>query len=73
MSTIVDFFIAPGDDAASDVAGHGLAEVATRWAELGADDGEEIPPEFASDILSEMASLARTATGRGHQLYRWWG
>jgi hypothetical protein len=136
MSTIVEFFIAPGDDAASAVAGHGpdrvydvarygnfspsiamgewesafgivpdngprtvasdgssfvfaasaslqaalaaaneeqLAEAATRWAELRADDGEEIPPEFASDILSEIASLARTATGRSHQLYCWWG
>jgi hypothetical protein len=39
-----------------------LTEAAVRWAELRADDGEEIHPEFASDILSEMASLARTAT-----------
>lgn len=132
---IVEFFIAPGDDAAAAVADHGpdgvyeaaqygnfspdiamgeweiafgivgdggprtvtegssfvlaasaslqaalaaanderLAEVAVRWAELRADDGEEIHPEFASDILSEMASLARTAAERGHRLYCWWG
>lgn len=50
-----------------------LAEAAARWSELRADDGEEIHPEFASDILSEMASLARTATERGHRLYCWWG
>jgi hypothetical protein len=50
-----------------------LTEAAARWRELRADDGEEIHPEFASDILSEMASLARTAIERGHQLYCWWG
>lgn len=50
-----------------------LTEAAVRWAELRADDGEEIDPEFASDILSEMASLARTATKRGHRLYCWEG
>jgi hypothetical protein len=135
VSTIVEFFIAPGDAAAAAAADHGpdgvyeaarygnfspgiamgewesafgiagddgprtvadsssfilaasaslqaalaaanderLAEVAVRWAELRADDGEEIHPEFASDILSEMASLARTAAERGHRLYCWWG
>ena len=136
MSSIVEFFIAPGDDAAAAVAGHGpdgvtevarygnfdpvttmgewehsfgiagddgpriiagdgrplvlavparlqaalaaadeeqLAEAATRWAELPAGDGEDIHPEFASDILSQIASLARTATHRGHRLYYWWG
>jgi hypothetical protein len=135
VSTIVEFFIAPGDDAAAAVADHGpdgvyeaarygnfspdiamgewesafgivrvdgprtvadgssfvlaasaslqaalaaanderLAEAAVRWAELRADDGEEIHPEFASNILSEMASLARTAAERGHRLYCWWG
>ncbi len=36
-------------------------------------DGEEIDPEFASDILGEMTSLARTATKRGHRLYCWEG
>ena len=50
-----------------------LTEAAVRWAELRADDGEEIGPEFASGILSEMASLARTATERGHRLYCWEG
>jgi len=50
-----------------------LTEAAVRWAELRADDGEEIDPEFASGILSEVASLARTATGRGQRLYCWWG
>jgi hypothetical protein len=50
-----------------------LAEAAVRWAELRADDGEEIDPEFASGILSELASLARTATGRRHRLYCWEG
>jgi hypothetical protein len=136
MSAIVEFFIAPGDDAAMAVAANGpdgiyetaqygsfspdiameewerafaiadgngprtvasngssfvfavsaslqaaltaadaerLAEVAARWSGLRADDGEEIPPDFASDILSETASLARTATERGHRLYTWWG
>jgi hypothetical protein len=136
MSTIVEFFIAPGDDAAAAVACHGpdgvyeiarygnfcpdmalaewesafgivrddgpptiaedgssfifaasaslqaalataneeqLAEAAARWIELRADDGEEIPAEFASEILSEMASLACTATECGHRLYCWWG
>jgi len=136
MSSIVEFFIAPGDDAAAAVADHGpdgvnevarygnfdpvtttgewessfgitgddgpriiagdgrplvlavsaslqaalaaadeehLAEAAARWVELSAGDGEEIHPEFASDLLSEIASLARTATHRGHRLYYWWG
>ena len=135
MSTIAEFFIAPDDDAAATVVGHGpdgdevarygnfspdiamgewesafgivrddgprtlahdgdsfvfaasaslqaalaaanreqLTQAAVRWAELRADDDEEIHPEFASDILSEMASLARTATERGHRLYCWWG
>jgi hypothetical protein len=136
MSSIVEFFIAPGDDAATVVPGHGpdgvnevarygnfdpvttvgewessfgivrddgpriiardgrplvlavsanlqaalaaaneeqLAEAATRWAELSVGDGEEIHPEFATDMLSEIASLARTATHRGHRLYYWWG
>jgi hypothetical protein len=136
MSSIIEFFIAPGDDAAAAVAGHGpdgvtevarygnfdpvtttgewescfgiagndgpriiagdgrplvlavsaslqaalaaadeeqLAEAATRWAELPAGDGEEIHPEFARDMLSQIASLARTATHRGHRLYYWWG
>ena len=50
-----------------------LAEAATRWVEMPADDGEEIHPAFASDMLSEIASLARTATHRGHRLYYWWG
>jgi hypothetical protein len=50
-----------------------LTEAAVRWAELRADDGDEIDPEFASDILGEMASLARTATERGHRLYCWEG
>lgn len=135
MSTIVEFFLAPGDEQAAAVANHGpdgtyetasygnfipnlvmdewesafgivdgggtrdiagddshfvfaasaslqaalaaadakrLAEAAARWIELQADDDEEIDPEFASDILSEMASLARTATKLGHQLYCWW-
>jgi hypothetical protein len=134
MSTIVEFFLAPGDGQAAAVADHGpdgtyetaeygnfspniamdewveafgivgggardiagddshfvfaasaslqaalaaadaeqLAEAAARWIELQADDDEEIDPEFASDILSEMASLARTATERGHRLYCWW-
>jgi hypothetical protein len=136
MSSIVEFFIAPGDDVAAAVADHGpdavnevarygnfdpvtttgewessfgiagddgpriiagdgrplvlavpaslqaalaaadeeqVAEAATRWVELSADDGEEIYPEFASDMLSQIASLARTATHRGHRLYYWWG
>src|SRR5262245_15647735 len=136
MSSIVEFFIAPGDDAAaaaasrgpdwvSEVARYGnfdpvmmmgewessfglvrddgphiiagdgrplvlavpaslqaalaaadeeqLAEAATRWVELSADDGEEIHPEFAGDMLSEVASLARAAAHRGHRLYYWWG
>jgi hypothetical protein len=136
MSSIVEFFIAPGDDAAAAVAGHGpegvtevarygnfdpvtttsewessfgivrddglriiagdgrpvvlavsaslqaalaaadeeqLAEAAARWAGLPAGDGEEIRAEFASAMLSEIASLARTATHRGHRLYYWWG
>jgi len=135
MSTIVEFFIAPGDDAAAAVADHGpdgvyetaqygnfspdiamgewesalgiagdgrprtvavgssfvvaasaalqatlaaadderLAEAAVRWAGLRADDGEEIDPEFAGDILSEVASLARTAAECDHRLYCWWG
>ena len=136
MSSIVEFFIAPGDDAAAAVAGHGpegvtevarygnfdpvtttsewessfgiarddgpliiagvgrplvlavpaslpaalaaadeerLAAAATRWVEDSADDSEEIHPEFASDMLNEIANLARTATHRGHQLYYWWG
>lgn len=136
MSSIVEFFIAPDDDAAAAVAGHGpdgvtevarygnfdpvttmgqrrssfgivradgpriiagdgrplvlavpaslqaalaaadeeqLAEAATRWAGLPAGDGEEIHPEFASDMLSQVASLARIATHRGHRLYYWWG
>jgi hypothetical protein len=136
MSSIVEFFIAPDDDAAAAVAGHGpdgvtevarygnfdpvttmgewessfgiarddgpriiagdgrplvlavsaslqaalaaadeeqLAEAATRWAELPADNGEEIHREFANDMLSEIASLARTATHRRHRLYYWWG
>jgi len=135
MSSIVEFFIAPGVDAAAAVADHGpdgvnevarygnfdpvtttgewessfgivrddgpriiagdgrplvlavsaslqaalaaadeeqLAEAAARWAGLSAD-GEEIHPEFASDMLSQIASLARTATHRGHRLYYWWG
>ena len=50
-----------------------LAEAAARWVELSADDGEEIHPEFASDMLSEVASLARAAAHRGHRLYYWWG
>ena len=50
-----------------------LAEAATRWAELPADNGEEIHPEFANDMLSEIASLARTATHRRHRPYYWWG
>ena len=135
MSRIVEFFIAPDDDAAATAVGHGpdgdevaeygnfspgiamdewasafgivgddgsrtlaqdggsfvsaapaglqaalaaanqeqVSVAAVRWAELRADDGEEIDPEFASDILSEMASLARTATERGHRLYCWEG
>jgi hypothetical protein len=136
MSSIVEFFIAPGDDAAAAVADHGpagvtgaarygnfdpvttmgdwessfgiagddgpriiagdgrplvlavpaslqaalaaadeeqLAEAATRWAELPPGDGGEIRPDFASDMLSQIASLARTATHRGHRLYYWWG
>jgi hypothetical protein len=50
-----------------------LAEAATRWAGLPAGDGEEIHPELASDMLSQIASLARTAAHRGHRLYYWWG
>lgn len=50
-----------------------VAQAAARWVELHADGDEEIPAEFADDVLSEIASLARTATGRGHQLYCWWG
>lgn len=136
MSSIIEFFTAPGDDAAAAVADHGpagkyqvarygnfdpvttvgewessfsivgdddprliagdgpplvlavsaslqaalaaadeeqLAEAATRWVELHAGDGEDIHPEFAHDMLSEIASLARTATPRGHRLYYWWG
>jgi hypothetical protein len=136
MSSIVEFFIAPGDDAAAAVADHGpagvtgvarygnfdpvttmgdwessfgiagddgpriiagdgrplvlavpaglqaalaaadgeqLAQAAARWAGLPAADGEQIHPEFASDMLSQIASLARTATHRGHRLYYWWG
>jgi hypothetical protein len=136
MSSIVEFFIAPGDDAAAAAAGRGpdgvtevarygnfdpvttmaewessfgivgddgpriiagdgrplvlavpaslqaalaaadeeqLAEAATRWAELPPGDGGEIRPDFASDMLSQIASLARTATHRGHRLYYWWG
>ena len=135
MSSIIEFFTAPGDDAAAAVAGHGpagtyeiarygnfdpvttvgewessfgiagddprliagdgpplvlavsaslqaalaaadeeqLAEAATRWAEQRADDGEDLHPEFAQGMLSEIASLARTATPRGHRLYYWWG
>jgi len=136
MSSIVEFFIAPDDDAAAAVAGHGpdsvteaarygnfdpvtttgqwkssfgiagadgpriiagdgrplvlavpaslqaalaaadeeqLAEAARRWAGLPAGDGEEIHPELASDMLSQIASLARIATHRRHRLYYWWG
>jgi hypothetical protein len=50
-----------------------LAQAATRWAGLPADESEKIRPEFVSDMLSEIASLARTATHRGHRLYYWWG
>jgi hypothetical protein len=136
MSSIVEFFIAPDDDAAAAVADHGpdevnevarygnfdpvttmgewessfgiagdggsriiagdgrplvlavpaslqaalaaadeeqLAEAATRWAGRPAHDGEEIHPDFASGMLGQIASLARTATHRSHRLYYWWG
>ncbi len=48
-----------------------LAEAGERWAQLGAEDGEEIDPVTASELLSEVAGLARIAAQRGHQLYCW--
>jgi hypothetical protein len=50
-----------------------LEEAATRWVELRAENGEQMNRGFANDIMSDIASLARTATRRGHRLYYWWG
>jgi hypothetical protein len=64
MSSIVEFFIAPGDDAAAAVAGHGSDRM-NEAARYGNFD--------PVTMLNEIASLARTATHRGHRLYYWWG
>ena len=50
-----------------------LEEAATRWAGLRSDNGEDMDQELADDMLSDIASLARAATRRGHRLYYWWG
>jgi hypothetical protein len=50
-----------------------LEEVATRWAELRSDTGEDMDQELADEMLRDVAGLARTATRRSHKLYYWWG
>jgi hypothetical protein len=136
VSSIVEFFIAPDDDAAATLADHGpgpgkdvvgeygnfdpvstmgewedsfdivpdhdsrgiagdgrgvyavspslqaalaaadeeeLEEAAARWTELPSETIDNLTQEFASDMLTDIADLARTATQRGHRLYYWWG
>jgi hypothetical protein len=48
-----------------------LVEAGERWTRLRAEDGGEIDPVLASELLSEVASLARIAAERGHHLYCW--
>ena len=48
-----------------------LAEAAARWAQLRAENGEELDPLLAGEILSEVAGLASSAAERGHQVYFW--
>jgi hypothetical protein len=135
MSSIIEFFIAPDDDAAAAVADHGpgpgrdvvqygnfdpvttmgewedsfdivpdddppaiagdglplvlavsaslqaalaaadeeqMEEAAARWTEQ-TDDDWAMTQEFASEMMNDIADLARTATRLGHRLYYWWG
>jgi len=46
-----------------------LAEVAERWVEQRAEDGEEVDREVAREILGDVARLARNAGGRGMRVY----
>lgn len=48
-----------------------LAEAGEQWAQLRAGDGEEFDPVMAGELLSEVATLASSAAGRGHQMYCW--
>jgi hypothetical protein len=50
-----------------------LEEAAARWTELPSEYIEDLTQEFASDMLNDIADLARAATRRGHRLYYWWG
>ncbi len=46
-----------------------LEDVARKWSHLRRVDGEFVEEGEAVSHLAELASLARTATGRGARLY----
>jgi hypothetical protein len=68
------YAVSPSLQAALAAAGEEqLEEAAARWTELPSETIDNLTEEFASDMLTDIADLARTATRRGHRLYYWWG
>ncbi|MGF6886556.1 hypothetical protein ABIA39_004670 [Nocardia sp. GAS34] len=48
-----------------------LAEIGTRWKQDTTSTGAPFDPEMIDALLSDVAELARTATGQNHSLYCW--
>ncbi|MEU6582394.1 hypothetical protein [Nocardia sp. NPDC046763] len=48
-----------------------LVEAGQLWVQERAADGEAIDREIATEILSELARLARSEGGRDHRVYCW--
>lgn len=48
-----------------------LAAVSEQWVRERAQDGDDFEAGPIAEILSGLAALARTATGRGQRVYCW--
>ncbi|MEW2484734.1 hypothetical protein [Streptomyces sp. NPDC048411] len=62
---------APLQDALATADQPRLAEVSELWVRERAVEGETFDPELATELLDELANLARTAGGRDARLYCW--
>lgn len=58
-------------DALAEAEPFRLLEVAAEWTRQRAEDGEEINPDVAAEVLGSLGTLARGVGAHGHGVYCW--